>query len=142
MDADVGAGAEFESFHELEELGIFFEDAQDFVGSGDFGVGQSHRAEFAAEFGHTSEERNPVGAANVAAKAFQQEVGNFGRNAVLEAFGFFVSAGPIDADHFGKKFFGEAMAEDEMLRDSLPFCGEGDAAVTHHAEVAGARHAF
>jgi hypothetical protein len=110
MDADVGAGAELEALHEFEELGIFFEDAQDFVGAGDFRVGQTHCAEFAAEFGHASEERNAVGAADVAAEAFQQQVGDFGRNAVLEAFGFFVGARPIDADHFGEKFFGEPVA--------------------------------
>lgn len=142
MDADVGAGAELEAFHEFEELGVFFEDAQNFVGAGDFGVGQAHRAEFAAKLGHASEERNAVGAAHVAAEAFQQEVGDFRRNAVFEALGFFVSAGPIDADHFGEKLFGEAVAKHEMLRDSLPFCREGDAAVAHHAEVAGARHAL
>ena len=142
MDANVGAGAELEALQEFEELGIFFEDAQNFVGAGDFRVGQTHRAEFAAQLGHASEKRNAVGAADVAAEAFQQKVGDFGGNAVLEALGFFVGARPIDADHFGEKFFGEPVAQDKVLRDSLPFCGEGDAPVAHHAEVAGARHAF
>ena len=142
MDADVGAGAELEAFHKLKKLGIFLEDAQDFVRAGDFGVGQAHRAEFAAQLGHTSEERNAVGAADVTAEAFQQEFGDFGRNAMFEAFGFFMGAGPIDADHFGEKFFSQPVAQDEMLRDSLPFFGERDAATAHHAQVASARHAL
>jgi len=142
MDADVGAGAELEPLHKFEELGIFFEDAQNFVGAGDFRVGQTHRAKFAAQLGHASEKRNTVRAANVASETFQQKVGDFGRNAVLEAFGFFVGTRPIDADHFSEKFFGEPVAQHEMLRDSLPFGREGDAAVAHHAKVAGARHAF
>ena len=81
-------------------------------------------------------------AADVAAKTFQQEFGDFRRNAMFKPLGFFVRAGPIDADHFGEKFFGQPVAKHEMLRDSLPFFGERDAAIRASRASSRARHAF
>jgi hypothetical protein len=61
---------------------------------------------------------------------------------VLEAFGFFVSAGPFEADYVGEQFFREAMTQDEMLGDFLAFRRELDVTAAADAEVASAGHAF
>ena len=75
-------------------------------------------------------------------KRFEQQVGNFGGDSVLEAFGFFVSAGPFEADHVSEQFFREPMTQDEVLGDFLAFRRELDLAVAADAEVAAAGHAF
>ena len=61
---------------------------------------------------------------------------------MLEAFGFFVSAGPFEADYVGEQFFREAMTQDEMLGDFLAFRRELDVTAAADAEVASAGHAF
>ncbi len=97
---------------------------------------------FAAKLLHAAEEGDAVGAAAVAAEAFEQQVGDLGRDSVLEAFGFFVSAGPFEADYVGEQFFCEAVAQDEMLGDFLAFRREFDLAAAADAEVAAAGHAL
>src|SRR5271156_3977821 len=142
VDAQARAGAKLEAFHELEKLGIFFEDAENFVGAGDFGIRQPHRAEFSAQLGHSAEEWNAVRAADVAAEPLQQQRCDLRRNAVLQALGFFVRARPINADDVGEKLFSQPMTKNQVLRDSLPFHGKDDAAVAPDMQVAGAGHAF
>src|SRR5271155_1371403 len=142
VDAQPGAGAKLEAFHELEKLGIFFEDAENFVGAGDLGIRQAHGAEFSAQLGHAAEERNAVRAADVAAEPLQQQRCDLRRNAVLQALGFFVRARPINADDVGEKLFSQPMTKNQVLRDSLPFHGKDDAAVAPDVQVARAGHAF
>ena len=91
---------------------------------------------------HPAEERDAVRAAAVAAEALEQQVGDFGRDSMLEAFGFFVSAGPFEADYVSEQFFREAVTQDEMLGDFLSFRRELDLAAAANAEVAAAGHAF
>jgi len=96
----------------------------------------------ATKIRHSAEEGDAVGAAAVAAEALQKEMDDFGGDAVLEAFGLFMRAGPREAEDLGEEFFGEAMAEDEMLRGSLPFGGELDAAIAAHMKITGMGHAL
>jgi hypothetical protein len=103
---------------------------------------KAQRAVFAPELLHAAEERNAVGAAAIAAEAFEEQVGNFGRDSVLETFGFFVSARPFEADYVGEQFFREAMTQDEMLGDFLAFRRKLDLAAAADAEVAATGHAF
>src|ERR1700693_3053337 len=129
MNAQMSARADLKAFHELEKLWVLLEYPQNFVGRADFGVRQPHRSKFPAQLRHSTEERDAVRAADVAAKAFQQKLGDFRRDAVFQTLGFFGGARPFDADDFGEKFFGEPVTQDEMLRDSLPFFRERDAAI-------------
>jgi len=115
MDAEAGAGPEAEVHEKSEELGILFVDAHYLVGTADFGFRKAQSTMFAAEFLHAAEKRDAVGAAAVAAEAFEQQFGDFGRDSVLEAFGFFVSAGPFEADYVSEQFLCEAVAQDEVL---------------------------
>ena len=55
VDAKAGAWTKLEAFHEFKKLGIFFEDAENFVGAGDLGIRQPHGAEFAPQLGHAAE---------------------------------------------------------------------------------------
>ena len=40
---------------ELKKLGVFFEDAENFVGAGDLGIRQPHSTEFPAQLRHAAE---------------------------------------------------------------------------------------
>ena len=102
MDAEAGAGPEAEVHEEFEKLRILFVDAHYLVGTAHFGFGEADGTVFAAEFLHAAEERDAVRAAAVAAEAFEQQIRNLGRDSVLEAFGFFVSTGPFEADYVGE----------------------------------------
>ena len=81
-------------------------------------------------------------AAAFAPESFQKQVGNLGRNAVLEALGFFVRARPFEADHVGEQLFGEAVAQDQMLRDAFALGRKLDLAAAANAQVAAAGHAL
>ena len=56
-------------------------------------------------------------AATVAPETLEKQSGDFRRNSVLEALGFFVGARPFETDHVGEQFFGEAMAQNEVFGD-------------------------
>src|ERR1700735_651723 len=99
------ARPKLEALHELEKLGVFFEDAEDFVGAGYLGIRQPHRAKFSAQLGHAAEKWNTVRTSNVAAKPLQQKCCDLRRNAVFEALGLLMRARPINADHVSEKFF-------------------------------------
>ncbi len=142
VDAEAGAWTKLETFHELKKLGIFFEDAENFVGTGDLSVRQPHSSEFAPQLGHAAEEWDAVRAADVAAKPLEQQRRDLRRNAVFQALGFLVRSGPINADDVGKKFFGQAMAKNQMLGDSRALFRKDDAAVSADVQVTGPGHAL
>lgn len=142
VDAQPRTRTNFEAFHELEKLGVFFEDAENFIGTGNLGVREPHRAEFPPQLGHAAEKWNAVWAADIAAKPLQQQRRDLRRDAVLKALGFLMGARPIDADNVGEKLFGQPMSKNQMLRDSLPFDGKDDPAVAPHVQVTGSGHAL
>ena len=61
---------------------------------------------------------------------------------MLEAFGFFVRAGPFETDHVGEQLFREAMAEDEVLGDFLALLGKFNLPGAAYAKIAAAGHPF
>src|SRR5277367_6560891 len=125
--ADARGGTQVALLEEFEERGILLVDAQDFVGVADFGLGEFYGAVFAAKTRHPTEERHTVRAATLASKTREKQPRYFRRNSMLETLGLFMGARPFQTDNFSEEFFGEAMAQDEMLRRTLPFRGEFDA---------------
>ena len=81
-------------------------------------------------------------AADVAAKTLEQQRRDLRGNSVFQALGFLVRARPINADDVGKKFFGQTMAKNQVLGDSLPLHGKNDAAVSPDVQVTRAGHAL
>jgi hypothetical protein len=142
VDAQARARAKVKSVEKFQESRVAFVDAQNFAGPSYLDLGEPEGAVLAAKMGHPAKERDTMRAAAIAAEAIEQESNDLGGDAVLEAFSFLMRAGPFETDHFGEKFFGEAMPEDQMLRGSLPLRGEFDAAVAAHAEITAASHAL
>ena len=58
---------------------------------------------------------------------------------MLEPLGFFVCAGPFEADNVREKLFGEAVAQHQMLRDFPALGAELNVAVARDAQIAAAR---
>ena len=143
MDADAGAGAKLEAFHELKKLGIFFEDAENFVGAGDLRVGQPHRAEFAPQLGHAAEaaERRAGSgrrgqSVSAAAPATCGEMPCSRRSASSCARDQSMPMTSV------RSFSARRWRRTKMLGDSLPFRGKDDAAVSPDVQVTGPGHAF
>ena len=134
VNAKARSGSKIEIHEKLEKVRIFLVNAQNFVRVAHFGFRKAHRAMFAAEILHAAEERNAVRAATVAPETLEKQSGDFRRNSVLEALGFIVGARPIEADHFGEKFFGKLMAHSEVLGDFATLCGERDVPVRANAQ--------
>jgi len=134
--------AQISLLQKFEKRGIFLVHAQNFVRVPYFRLGKPQGAMLAAKTGHSSQKRNAVRASAVASESFKQQVRDFGRNAVFEAFGLFMRARPFQTDNFREKFFSEAMPKNKMLCRSLPFCRELDSSVPLHAQIAVASHAF
>ncbi len=93
-----------------------------------------------AQFSEAAHQRDAVRAAAVGAKAPKQQRLNLGRNAVFEPLGFFVHAGPVQANDLGEKLFGQLMAQGEVFGDAAALAGQLDPAVARHAQVIIARH--
>src|SRR5260370_10239985 len=70
MDAHARARTQIQARHEIQKLGVFFIDAQDFVTSPHFGIRQTPPSAFASPLGHAAKQWHAMRAAAITAKAF------------------------------------------------------------------------
>src|SRR5690348_2869102 len=142
MDAQPGGRAEAALVEKFEKFRVAFVNAQHFVRGTRISFRKALRAKFPAQFGDPSKQRHAVRAAAVTSEAFDEQLGHFGRNAMLEFLRFFVRARPGQADHVSKKLFRQPVPQHKVFGDLLPFWRKRYVAVAQHADVAIARHAL
>lgn len=138
---DLGAGTQAQFFEEFQKLRVFFVDGDDFRFIAGLKLGKEQCA-FFAQLGDAAAERNSVRTALVRGKPFDEQRFHFGRNGVLKAFGFIVSARPGQTNDVGEQHFRQLMTQGHTLRDLAAFCGQIDAAGAVHANEVVAGHAF
>ena len=78
--------------------------------------------------------RNTVGATASGTEAFQEKGLDFGRDGMLEAFGFVVGFGPGEADNVGEEHLGELMAKSHAFGELAALARKIDAAGTIDAD--------
>jgi len=105
FDAEFCAGTQMQAVKEFQELTVFFVDADNFRGIFRAQFREQHDALF-AKLSNATANRNAVGATASVAEAFQKKGLDFGRDGMLEAFGFVVGFGPGEADNVGEEHFG------------------------------------
>ena len=141
FDAEFCAGTQMQAVKEFQKLAVFFVDADDFRGIFRAQFREQHDALF-AKLRDSATNRNAMGATASVTEAFQKKGLDFGRDGMLEAFGFVVSFGPREADNVGEEHLGELMAKSHTLGELAALAGEVDAAGTIDANEVVAREAF
>ena len=140
-DRELRTRMEMESVEEFEELAVLFVDADDFGSFVGLQIREQHGALF-AKLREPAAQRHSMRAGFFIGETFQKKSFDFGRDGVLQAFGFVVGFGPGEADDVGKQHFGELMAEGHALGNGAAFAGEINVAVASDGYEIVAAHAF